>query len=123
MTLHSELSARGLEVLAFPCNQFGYQEPKAAAEVETCARQRYGVGFHMMEKVEVNGREAHPVYRWLRLAASDDPTQAPFLGWNFCLFIVGRDGRTVLRPHAQVPPSAIRDEVEALLTAEVVIDT
>lgn len=117
IALHKELSARGLVVLAFPCNQFAYQEPKAASEVETCARQRYGVDFQMMEKVEVNGREAHPVYRWLRLAASASEA-APYLGWNFCLFAVGRDGRTVLRPHAQVSPSAIRADLETLLAAE-----
>ena len=112
------MSARGLVVLAFPCNQFAYQERQAAAEVEACVRQKYGVEFHMMEKVEVNGHEAHPVYRWLRLAASDDPEAAPYIGWNFTLFIVGRDGRTVQRPSAQVPPSAIRDDLEALLAAE-----
>mmetsp|Transcript_11880 Transcript_11880/g.24117 ORF Transcript_11880/g.24117 Transcript_11880/m.24117 type:complete len:87 (-) Transcript_11880:352-612(-) len=84
-----------------------------------CVRQQYNVNFRMMQKVEVNGRDTHPVYRWLRLAASDDAKTAPYLGWNFCLFIVGRDGRTVLRPGAQVPPSAIRGDVEALLADEI----
>ena len=106
-------------VLAFPCNQFAYQERQAATEVEACVRRKYGVEFHMMEKVDVNGHDTHPVYRWLRLAASDDPTAAPYLGWNFCLFIVARDGRTVHRPSAHVPPSAIRDELERLLAGDV----
>lgn len=118
MALYKALAGRGLEVLAFPCNQFGYQEPKGAADVEACVRQRYDVGFHVMQKVHVNGRDTHPVYRWLRLGASDDGESAPYLGWNFCMFIVGRDGRKIQRPHAQVSPSAMRASIEEMLDEE-----
>ena len=119
MTLHGALQERGLEVLAFPCNQFGYQEPKGAEDVEACVRARYGVGFTIMEKVHVNGRETHPVYRWLRLGATegDEVDRAPYLGWNFIMFVVGRDGKNVLRlPHNQSPASA-RAAIEDLLAA------
>ena len=115
MSLHSELCERGLEVLAFLCNQFGYQEPKVSSEVETCVRARFGVSFKMMEKVNVNGAGTHDVYKWLRLRASDDDEVAPYLGWNFIVFAVGRDGRTVMRlPHSQSPASA-RSEIETML--------
>lgn len=78
-------------------------------------RARYDVGFHVMQKVLVNGRDAHEVYRWLRLGASEDRESAPYLGWNFCMFCVGRDGRTILRPHAQVSPFAFRTQIEEML--------
>ena len=71
MTLHGALQERGLEVLAFPCNQFGYQEPKGAEDVEACVRARYGVGFTIMEKVHVNGAQAHPAFAFLKARLSD----------------------------------------------------
>ena len=64
--LHAELGASGLEILAFPCNQFGNQEPQAAGNVETRIRKRYGVAFHVMAKVDVNGPTAHAVFRYLK---------------------------------------------------------
>lgn len=115
MQLHSELRDRGLEVLAFPCNQFGYQEPKGSTEVESCVRARFGVGFHIMQKVQVNGKETHPVYRWLRLGASQDDEVAPYLGWNFCMFVVGRDGRTIVRHAAHQSPLSVRSSIEEML--------
>ena len=102
-------------MLAFPCNQFGMQEPGSASDVEACVRTRYHVGFHVFEKVKVNGADTHPVYRFLRLAAGGGGDDAPFLGWNFCVFLVGRDGTTVVRPHASTSPLAMRDEIERLL--------
>lgn len=118
MQLHSELHERGLEVLAFPCNQFGYQEPKGSSEVETCVRAKYGVNFRVMQKIHVNGPGTHNVYKWLRLRATDEEDVAPYLGWNFIVFAVGRDGRTVLRlPHSQSPASA-RAEIEAMLAEQ-----
>ena len=114
VALHKELGHRGLECLAFPCNQFGMQEPGGAAEVEACVRAKYHVDFHVFEKVKVNGADTHPVYRFLRLAAAGG-ADAPFLGWNFCVFLVSRDGKTVIRPHASTSPLAMREDIERLL--------
>ena len=117
------------------------QEPGGAAEVEACVRakyaeleehelttrpvatahhsplttyHRYHVDFHVFEKVKVNGADTHPVYRFLRLAAAGG-ADAPFLGWNFCVFLVSRDGKTVIRPHASTSPLAMREDIERLL--------
>ena len=90
------------------------QEPGGAAEVEACVRAKYHVDFHVFEKVKVNGADTHPVYRFLRLAAAGG-ADAPFLGWNFCVFLVSRDGKTVIRPHASTSPLAMRDDIERLL--------
>ena len=81
--LQDDLQAHGLVILCFPCNQFLSQEPKDASSVETCMRPKYKLGpsFRYMEKVDVNGPSAHPVYRWLRINGSENGGP---LGWNFC---------------------------------------
>ena len=86
----------------------------ASVEVEACVRAKYHVDFHVFEKVKVNGADTHPVYRFLRLAAAGG-ADAPFLGWNFCVFLVSRDGKTVIRPHASTSPLAMREDIERLL--------
>lgn len=78
--MHSELHQRGLTILAFPCNQFLSQEPQGAEKIETCVRAKYSLGFQLMEKVDVNGKNTHPVFRWLRLRATPD---ASAIKWNF----------------------------------------
>lgn len=80
-----------------------------------CVRAKHAVEFSMMEKAEVNGPAAHPVYRFLRLAVGTPEEPSPYLGWNFCIFIIGRDGTTVRRPHASESPSSVREQLEALL--------
>ena len=77
MQLHDELGASGLEILAFPCNQFGKQEPKSCEEVQRFAVNTYGVEFTMMDKVNVNGHEAHPVFNYLKAKTNAKIT------WNF----------------------------------------
>lgn len=112
--MHSELSQRGLSILAFPCNQFGAQEPQDASKIETCVRRKFAVGFPLLEKVHVNGEGTHDVFRWLRLKGSEDAAAIP---WNFNLFLVGRDGETCTRFSNTRTPSSIRADVEAALDA------
>ena len=85
---------RGLSILAFPCNQFLSQEPQEAGKIETCVRAKYSLGFHLLEKVDVNGSYTHPVFQWLRMRASPD---ASAIKWNFNMV-------SSLRVH-HLPPS------------------
>ena len=92
--LHAELGASGLEILAFPCNQFGNQEPQAARDVEARIRKRYGVAFHVMAKVDVNGPNSHAVFRYLK----HKTPKVPLISWNFGVYyVVGRDGCTLIQ--------------------------
>jgi glutathione peroxidase len=113
--LHSELHPRGLKILAFPCNQFLSQEPQGAEKIEACVRAKYSLGFHLLEKVEVNGAQTHPVWQWLRMCATPD---ASAIKWNFNMFLVGRDGVSCTRYANSRVPSSIAGDIEALLKAE-----
>jgi glutathione peroxidase len=94
--LYEENKAHGLEILGFPCNQFGAQEPGSADEIQNFCSTNYGVTFPMFEKVDVNGAAEHPLYAFLK-------EQAPgILGttgikWNFTKFLVSQDGQSVTR--------------------------
>ena len=112
--LYDNFADRGLEVLGFPCNQFGHQEPGGAGEIGAFCEKNYGVGFPMFDKIDVNGDDAHPLFRFLK-------TEAPgVLGteaikWNFTKFLVDRDGRVVRRYAPKDKPEKIADDIEALL--------
>lgn len=108
--------ARGLEVLGFPCNQFGAQEPGDAAEIGAFCQRNYGVSFQMFGKIEVNGAAAHPLYKWLAQSAPGIlGTEA--IKWNFTKFLLGRDGKVFRRYAPQTKPEAIADDIERLLAA------
>lgn len=111
--LWREYRDRGFEVIAFPCNQFANQEPGAAADIEACAAN-FGVTFPLMAKVDVNGREAEPLFDWLK---SEAPGVLGSRGikWNFTKFLIGRDGRVVGRYAPNAKPESLRNEIEALL--------
>jgi glutathione peroxidase len=112
--LHKELAPRGFSVLAFPCNQFGEQEPGDAATIERFCRTIYDIRFPIFGKIAVNGSQAHPLYRWLKSEARG------FIGtksikWNFTKFLVDRDGQVVRRLGSIVKPNAIRPRIAKLL--------
>ena len=110
--LYDKFENRGFVVLGFPCNQFGHQEPGGEAEIGQFCTRNYGVTFPMFAKIEVNGVNAHPLYKYLK---SEKPgilgTEA--IKWNFTKFLVGADG-TVLRRYA---PSDKPETIEADLAA------
>lgn len=112
--LHRRFADRGFEVLGFPCNQFGAQEPGDAAAIASFCSLTYDVTFPVYAKLEVNGDDAAPLYRYLK-------EQAPgLLGskavkWNFTKFLVDRDGQVVERYAPQTAPEAIAKDIEALL--------
>jgi glutathione peroxidase len=112
--LHGQFQNRGFEVLAFPCNQFGKQEPGSAADIAGFCQRHYGVSFQMFEKVEVNGNGAHPLYRWLTSAAPGIfGTRA--IKWNFTKFLVGRNGTVFKRYGSWTPPQHLATDIDRLL--------
>ena len=107
---------RGFSLLGFPSNQFGSQDPGSNLEIATFCETSYGVQFPMMQKVDVNGANAHPLWKWLTAEAPG------FLGtraikWNFTKFLVGRDGQVVKRYAPQDSPESIGPDIERALAA------
>ncbi|MGF6753950.1 glutathione peroxidase [Paraburkholderia sp. GAS334] len=112
--LQDEYASRGLEVLGFPCNQFGKQEPGDAAQIGTFCEKNYGVSFQMFDKIDVNGADAHPLYKYLT-GEAPGLLGLEAIKWNFTKFLVGRDG-TVLKRYAPLTkPESITDDIEKAL--------
>ena len=112
--LHQTYGDRGLVVLGFPCNQFGSQDPGSDSEIATFCQRNYGVSFPMMSKIDVNGAEAHPLYRWLT-AEAPGLLGSKAIKWNFTKFLVGRDGRVIRRYAPQDAPQKLAGDIEAAL--------
>ena len=113
-TLYRELHPRGLEVLGFPCNQFGSQEPGSEAEIGAFCEKNYGVNFPMFAKVDVNGDAAHPLFQHLKQAAPG-VLGTEGIKWNFTKFLVGRDGAVLHRYAPQTKPEDIAGDIEKAL--------
>ena len=114
--LHAQYADQGLTVLGFPCNQFGHQEPGSADEIATFCESNFGVQFPLMEKIEVNGAGAHPLYRWLE-AQAPGLLGSKAIKWNFTKFLVGRDGQVLQRYAPQDTPAKLAKDIEAALNA------
>ena len=112
--LYKKMHARGLEVLGFPCNQFGSQEPGNAEEIESFCELNYGVTFPLFAKIDVNGANAAPLYKYLK---KEKPglLGSEAIKWNFTKFLVDRKGNVVERYAPNVEPEAIADDIEKLL--------
>lgn len=106
--------ARGFEILAFPCNQFGGQEPGSAEQIAAFCTASFGVSFPLMGKVKVNGPDAIGLYRWLT-AEAPGLFGSRRIKWNFTKFLIGRDGRVVRRFGPATRPERIAAAIEALL--------
>jgi glutathione peroxidase len=113
-SLYRELHPRGLEVLGFPCNQFGGQEPGSEAEIGAFCEKNYGVNFPLFAKVDVNGDAAHPLFQHLKQAAPG-VLGTEGIKWNFTKFLVGRDGAVLHRYAPQTKPEDIAGDVEKAL--------
>ena len=112
--LHKTYGERGLVVLGFPCNQFGAQDPGSNDEIASFCQLNYGVTFPMMEKVDVNGAQAHPLYQWLT-AEAPGLLGSKAIKWNFTKFLVGKDGRVIKRYAPQDAPEKLAADIEAAL--------
>ena len=112
--LYQKLHPRGLEILGFPCNQFGAQEPGSEKEIAQFCEVNYGVTFPLFSKIEVNGAGAAPLYEYLK-KAKPGLLGTEAIKWNFTKFLVDRKGRVVERYAPNVEPEAIAGEIEKLL--------
>ncbi len=112
--LHRRFADRGFEVLAFPCNQFGAQEPGDAAEIASFCSLNYDVTFPVFAKVDVNGENAAPIFNYLKKAQKGVlGTEA--IKWNFTKFLVNREGEVVQRYAPTTKPEDLVNDIEALL--------
>lgn len=112
--LHRQFKDKGVEVLGFPCNQFGAQEPGSADEIGAFCEKNYGVTFPLFAKIDVNGDGAHPLFKYLKQAAPGlMGTEA--IKWNFTKFLVRRDGSVYKRYAPQTEPKELIADIEALL--------
>jgi glutathione peroxidase len=111
--LHEKYGKDGLAIVGVPCNQFGGQEPGSAADISEFCTTKYGVKFDMLEKVDVNGNDAAPLYKELT-AIDAKPAGSGKISWNFEKFIVGKDGKVVARFAPRTKP----DDAEVVKTIE-----
>jgi glutathione peroxidase len=114
--LHKTYGAKGLTVIGFPCNQFGAQDSGTNAEIGAFCQRNYGVSFVMMEKVDVNGDEAHPLFKWLK-AEAPGLLGSEAIKWNFTKFLVGKDGRVLKRYASMDAPAKLTSDIDAALAA------
>ncbi len=112
--LYDKFKPSGLEILGFPCNQFGKQEPGSSAEIVEFCSVNYGVTFPIFEKIDVNGKGAHPLYRYLKGEARGVLGSEP-IKWNFTKFLVNREGQVVERYGSTTKPEQIEADIETAL--------
>jgi len=113
-SLYQEFHDKGFEILAFPCNQFGAQEPGTAEQIQAFCTVNYGVTFPVFKKINVNGPDAHPLFEYLKTAAPGLlGTEA--IKWNFTKFLINREGLPVKRFASATTPKSIQADIQALL--------
>ena len=112
--LHDRYAPQGLEVIGFPCNQFGHQDPGSNEEIGAFCQKNYSVSFTMMEKVDVNGAQAHPIYQWLKQEATGI-LGSEAIKWNFTKFLIGKDGHVIKRYAPMDKPEKLAHDIEAAL--------
>lgn len=112
--VYQQFKDRGVEVLGFPCNQFGAQEPGAADEIGAFCEKNYGVNFPLFAKIDVNGEQAHPLFQYLKHAATGVlGTEA--IKWNFTKFLVKKDGTVYKRYASLTKPEELTGDIDKLL--------
>jgi glutathione peroxidase len=114
--LHRDYAAKGAEILGFPCNQFGKQEPGNAEEIKSFCSLTYDVTFPMFAKIDVNGPNTHPLYAYLE-NEKRGMWGSKSIKWNFTKFLIGKDGSVLRRYGPQVKPEAIKADIEKALKA------
>ena len=113
-TLYEQYHDKGFEILGFPCNQFGKQEPGSNEEIQNFCQVNYGVTFPMFDKIDVNGKNAHPLYQHLKKTAPG-ALGLTVIKWNFTKFLVDAEGNALERFPSNIAPADIAPEIEELL--------
>lgn len=111
--LYQQYKEKGLVVIGFPCNQFGNQDPGSNDEIGAFCQKNYGVSFPMMAKVDVNGKDAHPIFNWLKDQKGGVLTDG--IKWNFTKFLIGKDGQVIDRYAPTTKPEALKTDIEQAL--------
>jgi len=112
--IYQKYADQGFEVLGFPCNQFGGQEPGNADEIDQFCKVNFGVTFLLMKKVDVNGADASPLFDWMK-AEAPGILGSKAIKWNFTKFLIDREGNVVRRYASADRPEAIARDIEKLL--------
>lgn len=111
--LNQKYKEQGLVVIGFPCNQFAHQDPGSDSEIESFCQINYGVTFQIMQKIDVNGENAHPIFKYLKGHVTGEPETR--IRWNFTKFLISRSGDTIKRYDSKVTPEALVAEIENML--------
>lgn len=111
--VYQQYKDQGLQVIGFPCNQFGSQDPGSNDEIGAFCQKNYGVSFPMMSKVDVNGKQAHAIFNWLKDQKGGLLTDG--IKWNFTKFLIGRDGQVIDRYAPTTKPETIKADIERAL--------
>lgn len=112
--LYKKYNSEGFEILAFPCNQFGKQEPGTNEEILEFCETNYSVSFKIFNKVNVNGSDASPLFKYLK-QSSKGILGTESIKWNFTKFLVDRDGNVIKRYSPQTEPSEIEEELKDII--------
>jgi glutathione peroxidase len=112
--LYRKYHDRGLEILGFPCDQFGHQEPGDEAEIKNFCSLTYGVSFPMFAKINVNGGDAHPLWQYLKKARTG-LLGSEAIKWNFTKFLTAKDGEPLKRYAPKDSPASLEGDIEAAL--------
>ena len=112
--LQDKYKENGLEVLGFPCNQFGAQEPGTNEEIQFFCTEKYDVSFNLFDKIDVNGDNVAPIYQLLK---KDNPSESGSkdIEWNFTKFLISKDGEKIKRFGPKTEPDEIKNDIEELL--------
>lgn len=111
--LYEQFKDHGFEILGFPCNQFGSQDPEENEKIHQFCQKNYGVEFSMFSKVDVKGKNAHPLF--VHLTSEQKGILGEQIKWNFTKFLINREGDVISRFGPQKNPGAIQKDIEALL--------
>jgi glutathione peroxidase len=111
--LYKKYKDRGFEVLGFPCNQFMKQDPASNTEINSFCQLNYGVTFTMFEKIDVNGKDTHPIYKFLK--SQKKGLLSDKIKWNFTKFLVDSEGNVFKRYAPTITPISMKEDIEKLL--------
>lgn len=112
--VYKKYHSKGFEVLAFPCNQFGAQEPGSSDEIASFCDLHYKTSFPLFEKIDVNGDKAHPLYKYLK-NKKKGILGTELIKWNFTKFLIDKNGEVVERYPPQALPEGLSGDIEKLL--------
>ncbi|KAJ8277332.1 hypothetical protein GJAV_G00074060 [Gymnothorax javanicus] len=112
--MHAKYAERGLRILAFPSNQFGNQEPGTDEQIKKFA-QSHNAKYDLFSKIDVNGENAHPLWKWLKTQPNGKGTLGNYIKWNFTKFLIDREGKVVKRYSPLVDPIEMEKDIAKYL--------